>query len=68
MMKLEGTRSASVFNGWVLAAGALATSLINLLVVTPWTSKLMFKRHRLEKQEGKSYSDPAVCRVTPIDY
>jgi len=61
MMKLESTRSGNVFNGWVLALGALGTSLINLLVVTPWTSKLMFKRHRLEKQEGKSYTDPTVC-------
>lgn len=60
MAKLEGTRSGSVFNGWVLAVGALGMSLLNLLVVTPWTSKLMFKRHRLEKQEGKSYSDPTV--------
>lgn len=60
MAKLEATRSSTVFNGWVLAIGALGMSLINLLVVTPWTSKLMFQRHRLEKQEGKSYSDPSV--------
>ncbi|KAK9899493.1 hypothetical protein P389DRAFT_191814 [Cystobasidium minutum MCA 4210] len=58
MLKLDRTRSGDVFNGWVLVAGALGTSLTNLLVVTPWTSKLMFQRHRLEKQEGKSYSDP----------
>lgn len=50
--------SGAVANAWVLAAGFVATSAVNWLVVTPWTSKIMFKRHRLEREEGKSYTDP----------
>jgi hypothetical protein len=50
--------SGSVVNAWVLAAGFLGTSAVNWLIVTPWTSGIMFKRHRLEREEGKSYTDP----------
>jgi hypothetical protein len=50
--------SGSVVNAWILAAGFLGTSAVNWLIVTPWTSGIMFKRHRLEREEGKSYTDP----------
>ncbi|KAH7929388.1 hypothetical protein BV22DRAFT_1029634 [Leucogyrophana mollusca] len=33
---------------------------INQFVVGPLTSKTMFVRHKLEKEEGKSYNDPDV--------
>ncbi|KAH7914472.1 hypothetical protein BJ138DRAFT_1143814 [Hygrophoropsis aurantiaca] len=33
---------------------------INQFVVGPLTSKTMFKRHKLEKEEGKSYHEPNV--------
>lgn len=54
----QTVRASSVTNAWILAVGYLGTSLLNLLVVTPLASKIMFKRHRLEREEKKSYTDP----------
>ncbi|KAF4623460.1 hypothetical protein D9613_001682 [Agrocybe pediades] len=43
---------------------ALATVLLsqasNYFIIGPMTSKTMFQRQRLEKEEGKTYSDPGV--------
>jgi hypothetical protein len=33
----------------------------NYGVVGPMTSRTMFERHRLEKEEGKAYNDLGVC-------
>jgi len=32
----------------------------NYFVIGPLTSKTMFERHRLEKEEGKVYNEPGV--------
>ncbi|TEB35101.1 hypothetical protein FA13DRAFT_1728902 [Coprinellus micaceus] len=57
----------NAFKPWFLdvaQAYALAIVLIgqglNYFVVGPMTSKLMFKRHKLEKEEGKAYNEPGV--------
>ncbi|KAK1229809.1 hypothetical protein PQX77_007112 [Marasmius sp. AFHP31] len=34
----------------------------NYFVIGPMTSRTMFQRHRLEKEEGKSYNDPGVSQ------
>ncbi|EIN13652.1 hypothetical protein PUNSTDRAFT_117368 [Punctularia strigosozonata HHB-11173 SS5] len=40
-------------------AFVLVNQTINQLVVGPLTSRTMFQRHKLEKDEGKNYNDPA---------
>jgi len=50
---------AEVAQAYVLA-GVIAVQGINQAVIGPTTSKTMFKRHKLEKEEGKSYNDPGV--------
>lgn len=55
--------SGATVNAWVLAIGFVGTSALNWLVVTPWTSKIMFRRHRLEREEGKSYTDPTASQA-----
>jgi len=52
-------RMPSVFNAWIIGVGLFGMSLLNYAVITPWTSGLMFQRHKLERSEGKSYDDPA---------
>ncbi|KAI0359078.1 hypothetical protein OH77DRAFT_1420628 [Trametes cingulata] len=51
-------------DGDVAQAYALAAVLLsqaaNHFVIGPLTSKTMFKRHKLEKQEGKAYNEPGV--------
>jgi len=32
----------------------------NYFIIGPWTSSVMFQRHRLEKEEGKVYNEPGV--------
>ncbi|RPD81691.1 hypothetical protein L226DRAFT_527955 [Lentinus tigrinus ALCF2SS1-7] len=48
----------------VAQAYALVVTLLcqfaNHFVVGPLTSKTMFKRHKLEKEEGKAYNEPGV--------
>ncbi|PPQ92706.1 hypothetical protein CVT25_014013 [Psilocybe cyanescens] len=41
-------------------ATVFASQALNYFVVGPLTSKTMFQRQRLEKEEGKVYSDPGV--------
>ncbi|KAI0702429.1 hypothetical protein BC835DRAFT_1404281 [Cytidiella melzeri] len=50
---------ADVAQAYALASVVAAQSL-NQLVIGPLTSKTMFKRHKLEKEEGKSYNEPDV--------
>lgn len=57
-LSAKTVHASPVTNAWILAVGYLGTSLLNLLVVTPLASKIMFKRHRLEREEKKSYTDP----------
>ncbi|KAI0768584.1 hypothetical protein BD413DRAFT_563167 [Trametes elegans] len=38
----------------------LLSQVVNHYIIGPLTSKTMFQRHRLEKQEGKSYNEPGV--------
>ncbi|KAG5654034.1 hypothetical protein H0H81_008050 [Sphagnurus paluster] len=51
-------------NADVAQVYALATVLFgqgfNYFVIGPLTSKTMFQRHRLEKEEGKTYNEPGV--------
>ncbi|ORX39056.1 hypothetical protein BD324DRAFT_618376 [Kockovaella imperatae] len=35
--------------------GSLTANLINWIIVGPWTTSVMFERHRLERLEGKEY-------------
>ncbi|KAH9911434.1 uncharacterized protein BXZ73DRAFT_57016 [Epithele typhae] len=48
----------------VAQAYALVTVVLsncaNQFVIGPMTSKTMFQRHRLEKEEGKAYNEPGV--------
>lgn len=53
---------ATVYQAFTLATST-AACLINSLVVTPASSKLMYERHRQEKAEGKSYDDAGVSLV-----
>jgi hypothetical protein len=53
---------ATVYQAFTLAAST-AACLVNSLVVTPASSKLMYERHRQEKAEGKSYDDAGVSSI-----
>ncbi|KAH9853085.1 hypothetical protein C2E23DRAFT_823195 [Lenzites betulinus] len=55
---LEPSRG-DVAQAYALAAVVLG-QVANHSVVGPLTSKTMFKRHKLEKQEGKAYNEPGV--------
>jgi hypothetical protein len=50
---------AEVAQAYALAA-ATVSNLANLLVIGPITSKVMFQRHKLEREEGKSYDQAGV--------
>jgi len=50
---------ADVAQAYALAIVLLSQSL-NYFVVGPLTSKIMFQRHKLEKEEGKIYNEPGV--------
>ncbi|GAA5891755.1 hypothetical protein JCM5296_001852 [Sporobolomyces johnsonii] len=55
----SGRLSKDDKNGWLLGAMAIS-GVVNWLVVGPWTSSVMKKRHRRERIEGKDYSDADV--------
>ncbi|EAU93139.2 hypothetical protein CC1G_10507 [Coprinopsis cinerea okayama7 len=57
LANLHQPRLADVAQAYALATVILAQGS-NLFVVGPWTSKVMFKRHKLEKEEGVQYNDP----------
>ncbi|VDB87351.1 unnamed protein product [Peniophora sp. CBMAI 1063] len=48
-----------VFQAYALGS-VILTCVANSFVLGPMTSKTMFKRHKLEKEEGKAYNDPGV--------
>ncbi|CDO70240.1 hypothetical protein BN946_scf184942.g40 [Trametes cinnabarina] len=48
-----------VAQAYALAAVVLSQAA-NHLIIGPLTSKTMFKRHKLEKEEGKAYNEPNV--------
>ncbi|KAI0639108.1 hypothetical protein C8Q77DRAFT_36831 [Trametes polyzona] len=48
-----------VAQAYALVAVVLSQAA-NHFVIGPLTSKTMFKRHRLEKEEGKAYNEPGV--------
>ncbi|KAI0343984.1 hypothetical protein BDW22DRAFT_1111710 [Trametopsis cervina] len=50
---------ADVAQTYALASIVIGQTL-NLAVIGPLTSKTMFERYQLEKDEGKSYNDPDV--------
>ncbi|KAM5532177.1 hypothetical protein V8D89_014133 [Ganoderma adspersum] len=50
---------ADVSQAYTLAT-VLLCQVVNHYVIGPLTSKTMFKRHRLEKEEGKAYNEPGV--------
>jgi len=50
---------ADVAQAYALATVFLSQSL-NYFVVGPLTSRIMFQRQKLEKEEGKSYNEPNV--------
>ncbi|KAG8943426.1 hypothetical protein FRC04_002891 [Tulasnella sp. 424] len=50
---------ADVAQAWTLVVVGSMQAL-NWLYLGPLTSSLMFKRHKLERAEGKSYTDPTV--------
>ncbi|OCF31397.1 hypothetical protein I317_05955 [Kwoniella heveanensis CBS 569] len=43
-----------------LILAALIPQVLNLLVVGPWTSEVMFQRHRQERVESKEYDEAGV--------
>jgi len=50
---------ADVAQAYVLAVVVLSQAS-NYFVVGPLTSKVMLQRHKLEKEEGKTYNEPGV--------
>ncbi|KAK4056341.1 hypothetical protein OIO90_002785 [Microbotryomycetes sp. JL221] len=55
------------WNAWLLTV-MVSTGLLNLLFVGPWTTAIMKRRHKLERLEGKSYSDkPASSAMTELN-
>ncbi|TBU64761.1 hypothetical protein BD310DRAFT_913292, partial [Dichomitus squalens] len=50
---------ADVSQAYTLAS-VLLSQVVNHFVIGPLTSKTMFQRHRLEKEEGKAYNEPGV--------
>jgi len=50
---------ADVAQAYALAIVFLAQAS-NYFVISPLTSKVMFQRHKLEKEEGKQYNEPGV--------
>lgn len=52
---------ADVTQAYALAFVFVSQGL-NYWVIGPLTSKVMFQRHKLEKDEGKTYSDPGVSK------
>ncbi|KAH8835922.1 hypothetical protein DL96DRAFT_97655 [Flagelloscypha sp. PMI_526] len=52
-------RVADTAQAWALGS-VLVDQAVNLLVIGPMTSHTMFQRHKLEKEEGKSYNEPGV--------
>ncbi|KAF9270545.1 hypothetical protein L218DRAFT_42253 [Marasmius fiardii PR-910] len=50
---------ADVAQVYALAFAILAQGA-NYFVIGPMTSRTMFQRHKLEKEEGKTYTDPGV--------
>ncbi|KAI0029990.1 hypothetical protein K488DRAFT_55175 [Vararia minispora EC-137] len=52
-------RVADVAQAYALGVVFLSQAL-NAFVIGPLTSKTMFKRHKLEKKEGKQYNEPGV--------
>jgi hypothetical protein len=52
-------RVADVAQAYTLAS-VIAAQGINYWVIGPMTSRLMFKRHKQEREEGKQYNDPGV--------
>lgn len=56
---LANPRLADVAQAYALGT-VIASQLANQTVIGPMTSKTMFQRHKLEKQEGKSYNEPGV--------
>ncbi|ORY90766.1 hypothetical protein BCR35DRAFT_261287, partial [Leucosporidium creatinivorum] len=47
----------SDLNAWLLS-GMGIVGLLNLTLVGPWTTKIMKRRHRLERLEGTTYDAP----------
>ncbi|KAK4694137.1 hypothetical protein P7C70_g8791, partial [Phenoliferia sp. Uapishka_3] len=54
---VKGETVSFSFNAWVLAS-MITGALANLVAVGPWTTGIMKQRHRLERLEGTSYTDP----------
>lgn len=59
LVHLTRPNVADVAQFYALAT-VLSSQSFNYLVVGPLTSKTMFQRQKLEKEEGKVYSDPEV--------
>ncbi|CAD6577582.1 MAG: hypothetical protein CYPHOPRED_000279 [Cyphobasidiales sp. Tagirdzhanova-0007] len=57
MFNSSSLRNSNVLNAWTIVFGFIGNSLINLFIILPWTRQLMYKRHKLEREEGKSYTD-----------
>lgn len=55
-------RRADVAQAYALATVALSQGF-NFFIIGPMTSKVMFQRHRLEKEEGKTYNEPGVSKA-----
>ena len=60
MFNSSSLRNSNVLNAWTIVFGFIGNSLINLFIILPWTRQLMYKRHKLEREEGKSYTDANV--------
>ncbi|EJD04394.1 uncharacterized protein FOMMEDRAFT_19631 [Fomitiporia mediterranea MF3/22] len=54
-------RQVDVIQAYTLLAVVLLQGA-NHFVVGPYTSRLMFQRHKLEKEEGKAYNDEGVSQ------
>ncbi|KAA1468507.1 hypothetical protein DENSPDRAFT_833820 [Dentipellis sp. KUC8613] len=57
--RVTSFQDADVAQAYALGT-VLAGQALNSFVIGPLTSKCMFARHKLEKEEGKAYNDPDV--------
>ena len=59
LMLYTASKSATAtYNDLITSGTTLVAGLVNLLVLAPWTTKVMDTRHRLERATGTKYTDP----------
>lgn len=59
LMLYTATRqTTATYNDLLVSAITFGSGLVNLLALGPWTTKVMDKRHKLERSTNTKYTDP----------